>query len=190
MDRHLLPEEFDLLLDGEGGFGVAPLRAHVRGCAECQVELEAAQLVTAELDRMPHFAPPPQFADRVLQQVQVFEPWHVALGDSARALVPATRPARALAALAAGSAAVVLWVATLWIAARVDVLAFLGALAFERAQGAARAALGSAAQALLGTGIQEGDATLLLLALGAFLVTAVGATAGLRAVAATARRPE
>ena len=31
--RHLLPDEIDLLLDDEVGFGVAPLKAHVRDCA-------------------------------------------------------------------------------------------------------------------------------------------------------------
>src|SRR5439155_16090725 len=32
--RHLLPEEIDLLLDGELGFAVSPFKAHVRDCAE------------------------------------------------------------------------------------------------------------------------------------------------------------
>ena len=34
--RHLRPDEIDLLLDGEDGFGVAPLRAHVESCSSCQ----------------------------------------------------------------------------------------------------------------------------------------------------------
>jgi len=33
--RHLLPNEIDLLVDGEAGFGVAPLRAHVAECDDC-----------------------------------------------------------------------------------------------------------------------------------------------------------
>lgn len=190
MDRHLLPEEFDLLLDGEGGFGVAPLRAHVRGCAECAAELEAVQLVTAELDRLPHFAPPPRFADQVMTQVQVFEPWHVALGDTARRLVPATAPARALSAVGGVSAAAVLWLATLWVVARIDVLAFLGALALERGQLAVRGALGSVAGALFGQGVGAADPGVVMLAVAAFLVTLAGTAFGLRAAAATARRPE
>lgn len=190
MDRHLLPEEFDLLLDGEGGFGVAPLRAHVRGCAECQAELESVQLVTAELDRLPHFAPPPAFADRVMHQVQLFEPWHVALGDTARALVPATRPARALALVGGGAAAVGLWAATLWVVARIDLLAFVGALALERSQGAAQAALASLAGALFGPAVHAPGSGLLVLAVGAFLLTTVAAAAALRTAVATARQPE
>ena len=97
MNRHLLPEEIDLLIDGEAGFGVAPLKAHVRQCADCQSELETAQAVATELDLLPHFAPAPLFADRVMQQVQVFEPWHVAAGDALRRLVPQSAPARVLA---------------------------------------------------------------------------------------------
>jgi hypothetical protein len=47
----------------------------------------------------------------------------------------------------------VLWAATLWVVARIDVLAFLGALALERGQRAARGALGSLAGALFGQGV-------------------------------------
>ena len=36
--RHLLPNEIDLLVDGEAGFGVAPLRAHVAECDECRAQ--------------------------------------------------------------------------------------------------------------------------------------------------------
>ena len=43
--RHLLPNEIDLLVDGEVGFGVAPLRAHVRECAECHAKLDEAREV-------------------------------------------------------------------------------------------------------------------------------------------------
>ena len=43
--RHLLPNEIDLLLDGEVGFGVAPLRAHVDGCEDCQARLARSRKV-------------------------------------------------------------------------------------------------------------------------------------------------
>ncbi len=49
MNRHLLPEEIDLLIDGEAGFGVAPLKAHLRQCPECQSELD-----TVSMDGSPH----------------------------------------------------------------------------------------------------------------------------------------
>ena len=95
--RHLLPNEIDLLLDGDAGFGLTPLRAHVRQCEQCRAEVEAAQEVFALLGEMPHFAPDPGFAGRVMSQVQVFEPWHVTLRDTVLGLVPRSRPMRVLA---------------------------------------------------------------------------------------------
>ena len=46
--RHLHPNEIDLLLDGEVGFGVAPLRAHVEGCAECRAKLDDAGIARVD----------------------------------------------------------------------------------------------------------------------------------------------
>ena len=51
--RHLLPDEIDLLLDDEVGFGVAPLKAHIRDCAECRAKLDEAQLVVDALEDSP-----------------------------------------------------------------------------------------------------------------------------------------
>jgi hypothetical protein len=188
VDRHLLPEEIDLLLDGEAGFGVAPLRAHVRRCAECQAELDTARLVADELDRLPHLVPAPLFADRVMREVQVFEPWHVALGDAVRRLVPQSRPARVLAAAGGLSLATLLTVATLWVVTRVDVLALLGGLAVERTRAAVLAVLGEVARGVLGEGALAAGTGPLVLAAGAFVLTLVAATAGLRRVAAASSR--
>ncbi|WP_434478239.1 hypothetical protein [Gemmatimonas sp.] len=101
IDRHLRPDEIELLLDGEEGFGVAPLRAHARSCMECQAELESARELMFALDTLPDFAPSPAFADRVMSQVQVFEPWHVAATRAVEQFVPATRSARLAAGLGA-----------------------------------------------------------------------------------------
>ena len=189
MNRHLLPDEIDLLLDGEAGFGVAPLKAHVRQCPECAEELESARLVVAELESLPHLAPSPLFASRVMQQVQVFEPWHVALLDTARRFVPQSRPARVLAGAGALSVASVLTLALLWLGARLDVLTMAGGTALERGQVAARgmlsdmiaSALGDPAVGLLGSG--SGIAMVAT----TFLLAVVVAAAGLRAVAARSR---
>ena len=188
MDRHLLAEEIDLLIDGEAGFGVAPLKAHVRQCAECQSDLEIARAVALELDLLPHFAPAPMFADRVMQQVQVFEPWHVAARDAARRLVPRSTPARVLAAAGGLTFATVFSLVAVWVLARIDVLALVSGMALERSQAVARGALGEFARTLLGDTAASMGLGTLALALAAFLVTAVGATAGLRAAAASARR--
>jgi hypothetical protein len=190
VNRHLLPDEIDLLLDGEAGFGVAPLKAHVRRCAECQAELETARTIAAELDDLPHFVPSTLFADRVMAQVQVFEPAHVALLDTARRFVPQSRPARALAAAGGLSIASFLTVALLWLAARVDILTLLGSGALDRL----RAALVAAGANAVATAI--GDPSLSVLRTGAgvaivataFALSLVTAAAGLRFAAAASRR--
>jgi len=190
VNRHLLPDEIDLLLDGEAGFGVAPLKAHVRSCPECAAELESARLVVAELEALPHLAPSPLFAQRVMAQVQVFEPWHVALLDTMRRLVPQSRPARALAGAGAVSVASVLTLALLWLGARLDILTMLGGTALDRAQVAARGLLGDAIASALGdpaVGLLGSSAGIALLA-ATFVIGLVVAAAGLRAVAASSRR--
>jgi len=184
VDRHLLPHEFDVLLDGDSGFGLGPLRAHVRDCAQCRAEFEEAQAVLAELDHLPHLAPTPGFADRVMTQVQVFEPWHVALADSARTLVPASRPMRALAALGALSFGAVFTVVSLWIVARVDLLALATGLSAERSRAALGAWAGELAAALLGEGARGAPAGIVLAAGAVGVLALVGGALGLRAVVA------
>jgi hypothetical protein len=190
VNRHLLPDEIDLLLDGEAGFGVAPLKAHVRQCPECAAELDSARAVVAELERLPHFAPSPLFTDRVMQQVQIFEPWHVAALDTARRFVPRSRPARVLAAAGGISFATVLTVAILWIGARLDLLALLGGAALDRAQAGARALLGDAVASALGDQagglLRSGVGAALIAA--TFVLALVLATAGLRAAATASQR--
>jgi len=194
--RHLLPTEIDLLLDGEEGFGVAPLKAHVRACPDCLARLEEARVVTDAIEELPHFAPSFSFADAVMAQVPVFVPWHVAARDSARAAVqrwmPASRPARVAVIGLATSVASVLTVAILWIATQTDVLAFASVLAGSRAReilvGGARdvmlAVFGSQTLALAS---QAGTAGLLLLVTGFLGVTAV-ATLSLRRLALASSR--
>src|SRR5580693_5163872 len=99
--RHLLPNEIDLLLDGEVGFGVSPLRSHIDECAACRARLADARVVVDALERLPHFVPTIRFADRVLAQVQIVEPWHVAAIDAARRLVPRSTAMRVVMAASA-----------------------------------------------------------------------------------------
>src|SRR6478752_2074853 len=121
--RHLLPDEIDLLLDDEVGFGVQPLKAHIRDCADCRAKVDEARVVVDALEDLPHFAPSHTFADRVMSQVPVFVPWHVAARDSVVRWLPQSRPARVAVAALATSAASVLTVAILWIATQADVVA-------------------------------------------------------------------
>ena len=132
INRHLLPDEIDLLVDGDVGFGVAPLRAHVRQCAECRAKIDEALEVVNALEEMPHLAPSSLFADRVMSQVQVFQPWHVAARDTVSRFVPRSLPARIAAGAIGAVAASVLGVVSLWIGSRLGMLTFLSGTAFQR----------------------------------------------------------
>ena len=190
--RHLLPDEIDLLLDGEVGFGVQPLRAHVRSCASCRAELEEARAVVSALEHLPHLSASPLFADKVMAQVQVFEPWHVAARNSVLKWMPQSRPVRVLAGATALSAATLMTAATLWLLTQLDVLLFLLNLGVDRARSAFFAAAGDLIAGAFGQpaldALQTGGTLALVVAFSALLAGAAGATAGLRALAAVARR--
>lgn len=186
--RHLTPNEFDLLVDGEEGFGVAPLRAHVEQCEACRSELEAQQRLVNSLETLPHFSPSPLFAYRVMRDVQVFEPWHVAAVNSVQRYVPRTRPARVLAAGLAGIAATTLTAGTLWLAGRLDAVAFVASVAAGRMRGVGVEAVNGFVSATLGpTGFATGNTGVAVAATG-FLAAAAVAAFGLRALAAVSRR--
>ena len=191
--RHLLPHEFDLLIDGEVGFGLTPLRSHIRECRDCAAQLEDARAVTDMLDALPTFAPSAQFANQVMSRVQVFVPWHVAALDTARGWLPRSRPARVFAGALAGSMAMVLSLATLWMLARLDLVVFFSGIAIGQVrtsvvQGAGQVAtrlFGPAGADLVGAG---GLAVVAMLALATLIMAAI-AVFGLRALAsASARR--
>ena len=190
--RHLLPNEIDLLLDGEVGFGVAPLQAHVEECAACRGELEEARAVVRALERLPDVSPSPLFADRIMANVQVFEPWHVTALDTVRRWIPQSRPARILAGTGAGVGAMVLSAGALLLMVRLDVLRFILNILVDQAQTTAVSALRSVATDLLG---QPAATTLggagpmgVLLAASVVVGTFVVASLGLRAIVVNARR--
>lgn len=135
IDRHLLPDEIDLIVDGDVGFGVAPLRAHLRACGECRTRVEEARELVGALEELPHLAPSSLFADRVMSQVHVFEPWHVAARNTLRALVPRSSPGRAAVALGGVAATIVLGMISIFAATRLDLVAFVTSAAVTRAGG-------------------------------------------------------
>ena len=114
--RHLLPDEFEDILDGDAGEATSALRDHVDSCAECRAELARRSDLTRLLDHIPHHGPAPLFAYRVMSQVQVFEPWHVTLRDTVRRLVPRTKAARWIAGVTAVGMATLLTLAGVWTA--------------------------------------------------------------------------
>lgn len=190
--RHLLPNEIDLLLDGEVGFGVAPLRAHVDECEDCQARLARSRKVVDALEDLQHFAPRPLFADRVMAQVQVVEPWHVAALETARRFVPRSAPMRGLMTATASAVALALTSGTVWLALHAD----LAAYSFNLAAGRARSVLMDSAASVIGTAFGQSGLDALRssgvrgLALGAgVMVVAVGGAAfGLRALASSSNR--
>ena len=190
--RHLLPNEIDLLVDGEAGFGVAPLRAHVAECDECRARLDDARIVVDALEDLPHFAPDSRLADRVMAQVPVFVPAHVAARDSVTRWLPQSGPARAAAAIVGTSIAGLLTVAMVWLASRGDAAVFATSLFADRVQSLVMGTARDLAFSLLGesavSALQaSGMLGVTLLVLG-FLGTAVGTILGLRRLATASSR--
>jgi hypothetical protein len=189
--RHLLPNEIDLLVDGDAGFGVAPLRAHLAECDDCRGRYDELRLVSEALEAVPHFTPRIRFSDDVMAKVQVIEPWHVALAESARRLIPASKPMRVLAGVGASVAGAAISGGALWLAFRADLAGWMFGLVVDRSRQSIVAgageiagnALGSDATSVLASGGPFGIAV----TTGVLVLVALGATLGFRRLAATAR---
>ena len=190
--RHLLPNEIDLLVDGEAGFGVAPLRAHILECPDCRDRLEDARVVVDALESLPHFAPDSRLADRVMAQVPVFVPAHVAARDSVRQWLPQSSAARVAAVAAASSVAGLFTAAVLWLAMRGDAVLFMSGLLGDRIRFAVVGAGRDLVLALLGesalAALQATGAVGASLLVFGFLLTVLGTIAGIRRLATIDRR--
>jgi hypothetical protein len=192
VDRHLLPSEIDLLLDGEVGFGTSPLKTHIRKCPTCRSELAEARETVRALEHLPHLAPSPLFSERVLSRVNIFVPWHVAVLDTLRGLVPSSRGGRIAFGVAGGSLAAVMSVLVLWIALRFDAVLFaVGILAdrirssiLDAAGGLLAGALGDSAYTLVRSSGVLGLSVLTL----ALVAAALLAATLLRTIAVNRRR--
>ena len=191
--RHLLPDEIDQLVDGEAGFGVAPLRAHLAECDTCRARLAEVRLVASALESLPHFAPDGRLADRVMRQVPVFIPVHVAARDTMARWTPRSATARALAAVAATSMAGALTLAIGWVALRGDAAYLVGGLALDHLRDAVALGARQVAASLLGDAAIDalrsaGPLGASLLVLG-FVAAGAGTVLGVRRLAtATVRR--
>jgi hypothetical protein len=182
--RHLLPDEIDELLDGQVGFGVAPLEAHIRECATCRAEIDAGRRVVDAIEHLPRLTASPLFAAHVMAKVDVYEPWHVAARDTvdhwAVRLTPRTRPMRVMAGAAGLSVAAVLSVACVWLASHLDAVFFFGTIARARLRDALLEQLGTAVSTIFGPqsvgALRAGGTGLLfaIIATAAVLVVAAG----------------
>jgi hypothetical protein len=190
--RHLLPNEIDLLLDGDVGFGVAPLRAHVATCDRCASELDEVRAVVEALDHLPHFTPSPLFAERVMARTQVFQPWHVAALDSARRIVPASGPARVLVGVAASTIALMLTAVTVFLVTRLDALLFIGQLLLQRSRDVVLGGIDGLAGSVLGDAgvsvLRASGGAGIALAIVAVILSGALAAGGLRAAVSASRR--
>ena len=190
--RHLLPDEIDLLLDDEVGFGVAPLKAHVRDCVECRARVDEARFVVDALEDLPHFAPSHTFADRVMAQVPVFVPWHVTARDTVLRWLPQSRAARIAVGALAASAASIITLAILWIATQTDVVTVASGAAGDEVRGlvyeAGRQVLSTVFGDQMFAIIQRTGTVGVGAALIGLVAAAAGSVAGLRALAAASSR--
>ena len=162
-----------------------PLAAHISECVTCRTELESQQRLVGSLEKVPHFTPSPLFAYRVMKKVQVFEPWHVTATNTVKRFVPRSRPARVLAAGVAGVVAATVTAGSVWMASRLDAVAFLGGVAVQRFQDVGTQTVSGVVTSALGS--SAGDSNLILAA-GGFLAAVAISALGLRAIAAAARR--
>ena len=175
MDRHLLPSEIDLLLDGEVGFGTSPLKTHVRKCPTCRGELEEARATVRALEHLPHLAPAPLFAERVLSRVNIFVPWHVAALDTLQGFLPSSRRGRVAFGVGVGALAAAMSVLVLWIALRFDAVLFAAGLLADRVRANILDAAGTLLAGALGDSAYTIVRTSGLLGLGVLTLALVAA---------------
>lgn len=190
--RHLLPDEIDQLLDDEVGFGTAPLKAHIAECGECRGKLDDARVVTSLIEALPHLAPSHRFSERVMTDVPVFVPWHVAARDSIAEWLPAAGRSRRVALVAGTAVAAVLTLVTVALATQTDLLTFAANVAVDRMREVVVAGVGSVVVNLFGeqtfNAVAQHGPLGFALAGGAVLLGLGAAFASLRALAASASR--
>lgn len=188
--RHLLPNEIDLLVDGTAGAGLAPFRAHLAECDDCRARYDELRIVSEAVEAVPHFVPKLRFADSVMAGVQVTEPWHVGVSESARRLVPTSPPLRMLGLAGASIVAVAISGTAAWLALRGDLAGWVLDLVVERGRAGLVAAANALAAGALGaagaTTVATGGARTIAILVAVLTATAVGALLAFRRLAALA----
>jgi hypothetical protein len=153
--------------------------------------LAEAKAVVAALDEIPVLSPHFGLADRVMSQVPVFVPWHVAARDTVARWIPTSPGARALAAALIAVVGSLITGLTLWIATRGDMLAMFTGLVGERARSAVTDAAGDVVVSLFGAqmiaAVQQVGPLGIALAAGGFLVASFATVFGLRLIATSSR---
>jgi hypothetical protein len=154
--------------------------------------LDKARELMVALDSLPDFAPSAAFADRVMSQVQVFEPWHAAALNTAQQFVPATRPARMAAGVGVAVSAGLLTAAGTWAVARADIALLMTQFGLERFREQVSAATSDLVTTVLGqpglAAMQSSSPEMLALVTGGFVAVTGLAVVGLRTLATASRR--
>ncbi len=92
---HLSLDELDAWLEG----ALAPDRqAHIETCFECRTLTRAERVLVRRLDVMEHLSPSPGFADRVMAEVAIPDPFALRSAGRLWARITASRRTMALAA--------------------------------------------------------------------------------------------
>lgn len=81
---HPDPEALEALAAEPEGSPARRIAGHVAGCARCRRKVERLRVVQAALSALPHHAPAPGLAARVMARVELPRPWHAQLREAAR----------------------------------------------------------------------------------------------------------
>lgn len=192
MNRHLLPAEIDLLVDGDGGFGLAELAAHAEQCASCRAKVRDGRLIAQAMEVLPHAKPTLGFADRVMTKVEVYQPWYIAAWDAVERIVPTSTPFRVAAVSLLTVGTVLATGGGIWLATQTNGLSVISAGLLEQSRTATASVVGDALGALLGPSaagvLRNGSLGTVALGAGALLGAMALAAGGLSRLAAARRR--
>ncbi len=190
-DPHLLPDQIDLLVDGDAGPDVTALRSHLDGCEPCRARYDAARRSAEAVEALPHFTPRLPFADQIMSKVERREPWHETVAARATRLVPPRGPLRLVSMLGAGVGALGISAVAFWMLLRWDLTAWLVNLGIEQGRRVAVAGVsGFAAEALgapASAALARGELWPVLLTVALLALSVLLAGLGFRRLAATAR---
>ncbi|HET8634913.1 MAG TPA: hypothetical protein VFL88_12265 [Gemmatimonadales bacterium] len=121
--QHLTPDEIDSLLAGEPA---SSRLEHLTDCAECALLLGQHRAVVSSLETLPYFDPGEEFADQVMFQVAVPDPFAMRSMATARRRVLETGRGRALAASVAVALVGMMTASIIWTSLNREVLTSAG----------------------------------------------------------------
>jgi len=187
-EPHLLPNQIDRLVDDDAGADAPRLWEHLATCDDCRARYDSARRAADAVAAIPHFTPRLPFADHVMARVHVTEPWHAALAEDARRMVPTSGPVRSVAAAGAILTGLLLTALALWLVLRWDLASWMLQLGVERGRAVASAgAVTIATEAFGGSAVRalaNGDRWPVTTAAAVLVSTSVVSALGFRRLAA------